>query len=223
MSEAPADSVEAQLAAVDLEPGRPIIVSDADEVLFAFMAGFERYLNQQGFNFLWDSYALLGNIRRATDGEAIEREEVQRLLASFFVERTEHLEPIPGAAEALAALSKRAQVVILSNVPHRQRPARLKALASNGMPYPLISNEGVKGPAVRALADRVGAPVVFIDDIPRQHASVRQAVADAFCLHFVGDARLARLLEKAEDSDHRADVWDEALPVIEARLTALGY
>ena len=223
MSDTTVDSLEAQLADLVLEPGRPIVVSDADEVLFAFMAGFEHYLQLQSFKFHWDSYALLGNIRRLTDGVAVERDEVQRLLASFFAERTEHLEPIPGAAEALAALAKRAQIVILSNVPHGQRQARLKALANNGMPYPLISNEGVKGPAVRALADRVGAPVFFIDDIPRQHSSVRQAVADAFCLHFVGEPRLARLLEKAEHSDHRADIWDEALPVIEARLTAFGY
>jgi hypothetical protein len=91
------------------------------------------------------------------------------------------------------------------------------------MAYPLIANEGGKGRAVRALADRVKAPVVFIDDIPHQHASVRGAVSDAFCLHFVGDPRLAGLLGKAEASDHRADTWAEALPVIEQHLAALGY
>jgi phosphoglycolate phosphatase-like HAD superfamily hydrolase len=223
MSEPASDLLDAQLAGLALEPGRPIIVSDADEVLFAFMAGFETYLRSQQFRFRWDSYALLGNIRRAADDVAIEREEVQRLLAAFFAEQTEHLAPIPGAAESLAALARRAQVVILSNVPHGQREARLKALASNGMPYPLIANQGSKGRAVRALADRVGAPVFFIDDIPSQHSSVRKAVSDAFCLHFVGEPRLARLLPQAEDSDHRADVWHEALPVLEARLAALGY
>ena len=223
MSDATDDLLDAQLAALALEPGKPIVVSDADEVLFAFMAGFEAYLESQRFRFHWDSYALLGNIRRAADGVAVDRPEVQRLLASFFVERTEHLAPIAGAAEGLAALSRRAQVVILSNVPHGQRDARLKALARNGMHYPLIANQGTKGRAVRALADRVGAPVLFIDDIPNQHTSVREAVADAFCLHFVGEPRLAQFLPPAEASDHRADTWAEALPVLQRRLDLLGY
>lgn len=223
MSEATGDLLDAQLADLALEPGKPIVVSDADEVLFAFMAGFETYLLSRGFRFHWDSYALLGNIRRAADGVAVERADVQHLLASFFIERTEHLAPIPGAAEGLAALSRRAQVVILSNVPHGQREARLKALAKNGMAYPLIANQGSKGRAVRALADRVGAPVIFIDDIPSQHSSVREAVTGAFCLHFVGEPRLARLLPQAEASDCRADTWAEALPVLERRLTGLGY
>lgn len=223
MTEPAEDLLEAQLAGLALTPGRPIVVSDADEVLFAFMAGFESYLQSQSFSFHWDSYALLGNIRRAADGVAVDRPEVQRLLAGFFVARTEHLAPIPGAAQGLAALARRAQVVVLSNVPHGQREARVKALAGNGMAYPLIANQGSKGRAVRALADRVNAPVLFIDDIPNQHTSVREAVADAFCLHFVGEPRLARLLPPAEASDHRADTWAEALPVLEARLDALGY
>ena len=91
------------------------------------------------------------------------------------------------------------------------------------MAYPLIANQGPKGRAARALADRVGAPLIFIDDIPNQHSSVREAVADAFCLHFVGEPRLARLLPQAAASDHRADTWAEALPVLERRLDALGY
>jgi len=217
------EDLRQQIAPLALEVGRPLIVSDADEVLFAFMAGFEAYLLTQDFRFLWDSYALQGNIRRIADDFAVDQMEVKRLLGGFFAARTEHLEAIPGAAEALASLAKRAQVVILSNVPLQQRGARLKALHSRGMPYPLIANEGGKGRAVRALADLVQAPVVFVDDIPNQHTSVRKAVAEAFCLHFVGEPRLARFLARAEHADHRADTWEEALPVLEARLSALGY
>lgn len=217
------EDLRMQIAPIDLKRGQPIIVSDADEVLFAFMAGFENYLQSQEFTFRWDSYALQGNIRRAADDVAVEQEEVRRLLGGFFAERTEHLDAIPGAAPSLEKLSGRAQVVVLSNVPIRQRQARERALKARGMPYPLIANEGGKGRAVRALADVVQAPVIFIDDIPSQHTSVRKAVEDAFCLHFVGDERLARFLDRAEHADHRADTWDEALPVIEARLSALGY
>lgn len=217
------EDLRQQIAPLALEVGRPLIVSDADEVLFAFMAGFEAYLLTQAFRFHWESYALQGNIRRIADDFAVDQMEVKRLLGGFFASRTEHLEAIPGAAEALASLAKRAQVVILSNVPLQQRSARLKALHRQGMPYPLIANEGGKGRAVRALADLVQAPVVFVDDIPNQHTSVRKAVAEAFCLHFVGEPHLARFLARAEHADHRADTWEEALPVLEARLSALGY
>lgn len=217
------EDLRQQIAPLELEVGKPLIVSDADEVLFAFMAGFEAYLLTQDFHFRWDSYALQGNIRRTADDFAVDQAEVKRLLGGFFAARTEHLDAIPGAAEALASLSRRAQVVILSNVPLPQRSARLKALHAQGMPYPLIANEGGKGRAVRALADLVQAPVVFVDDIPNQHTSVKKAVAEAFCLHFVGEPRLARFLAMAEHADHRADTWEEALPVIEGKLSALGY
>ncbi len=212
-----------QLAALTLARQRPLIVCDADEVLFAFMAGFERYLLEQGLYFDWRSYALAGNIRHQADDTPLEAAGVPALLHRFFTARTEQLDPVPGAADALARLAARAQVIVLSNLPLDQLPARRRALVAHGMDYPLIANTGGKGAAVRHLAERVAAPVVFIDDIPHQHRSVRQAAAATFCLHFVADPRLARLLGPAPECDCRADRWPEAQGVIAAALARHGF
>ena len=40
--------VRIQLAALDLDPAKPLILCDADEVLLAFLAAFERFLHGGG-------------------------------------------------------------------------------------------------------------------------------------------------------------------------------
>lgn len=212
-----ADATRQQIDAIRIEAGRPLIITDADEVLFAFMAGLERYLNGEGFTFDWSSFAISGNVRRA-DGTVVPRDEVRGHLAVFFDRHTEELDPVDDAAAVLSALSQRAQIVVLSNLPAAQGAARQRALIRHGMDYPLIVNEGLKGPAVRLMADRAAAPTVFIDDIPHNHSSVATAAPDVHRLHFVADPRLARLLPPAGDSHHRADRWPEARMFIEDRL-----
>jgi len=206
-----------------LRRGRPLIVSDADEVLFFFMRGFEHFLNDRGFDSDWSSYGLVGNIRDRKAGGAIAADEARALLGKFFDSHTETLEPVPGAAAALARLSERAQVVVLSNLPFSSQPAREKALAKAGMPFPLVVNAGMKGVAVRRLQDRVEAPVIFIDDILHQHVSVRQMAQTATRLHFVADPRLARLLGPSEDVHHRADDWTAAAEFIDRTLAEAGF
>jgi hypothetical protein len=215
--------VAAQLADLALDSARPLVITDADEVLFHFMAGFERFLESRALYFDWASYSLFGNIRRRADAEPVAMEEARVLVADFFAAHTEALEPVPDAAESLARLSRRGQIIVLSNVPLAQGPARRRALAAGGMDYPLVCNIGSKGAAVRELAARVRAPVFFIDDIPLNHSSVRQAAAHVLCLHFIADRRLAGLLGPAADSDHRAETWPEACAYIEARLDTLGF
>jgi len=212
-----------QLEQLRLQAGRPLIVTDADEVLFAFMAGFEGYLQSQGLYFDWRSFALTGNIRERDSDLPIEGARVQSLLLAFFEAHTEALQPVPGAAAGLARLATRSQIVVLSNLPLANRAARQRALVAQGMDYPLVANIGTKGEAVRHLEQMVRAPVFFIDDIPRNHTSVRQAVETALCLHFVADPRLAELLGPAEHSHHRADNWPAAVSYIEERLAELGY
>ncbi|MEC9345359.1 MAG: hypothetical protein VYB54_03975 [Pseudomonadota bacterium] len=212
-----ADATRQQIDALRIQAGRPLIITDADEVLFAFMAGLERYLIGEGYTFDWSSFAISGNVRRA-DGTVVPRDEVREHLGVFFDRHTEELDPVEHAAAVLADLSGRAQVVVLSNLPQSQGAARQRALIRHGMDYPLVVNEGLKGPAVRLLADLAAAPTVFIDDIPHNHASVARAAPDVHRLHFVADPRLARLIPQAEASHHRADRWPDARTFIEDRL-----
>ncbi|MEQ9638980.1 MAG: hypothetical protein RIM84_03070 [Alphaproteobacteria bacterium] len=222
MSDLHAD-VASQLAELVLAPDRPLIVCDADEVLLQFVRGLEDFLHAQDMWLDLTTYALTGNIKRRADDAVVEATEVQSLLGAFFDQRTGHLEPVDGAAAALSALSERAQVMVLSNVPLPQRPIRRATLARHGMDYPVVANIGAKGAALAALAADIAAPVVFIDDIPRQHDAVAKLAPEVIRLHFVADPRLARLIAPAESAHARHDDWAAARAYIEGHLAEHGF
>ena len=208
---------------IALDPLRPLILSDADEVILQFASVLEEFLHENELYLNLESFALTGNIRRKADDVAVTAEEVTALIGQFFVEKTEHQPAVPGAPEALKALSQKAQIVIVTNVPLQQREARIRSLKKLGMDYPLIANIGLKGAVVKHLAEQVDAPVYFIDDIPPNIASVAKACEKVHCLHFVHDARLGGLLGPAENSRHRADNWTDAAAWLTAHMADLGY
>lgn len=211
--------VAEQLATLSLTRGKPLVIVDADEVLFYFMRGLERFLESRNLYFDWASYALHGNIRQRQDDTPVAAEILHPLLQRFFAEATEDLDPVDGASQALAELNQMAQVVVLSNVPMPARGARIRALARHGMAYPLIANTGPKGPAVAFLLKQAMAPAVFIDDIPHNHKSVAEMAPAAHRLHYIADARLAALLGPAPECHHRAETWPDMLVHIRALLT----
>ena len=215
--------VLSQLDALQLDPGRPLVITDADEVLFQFMKGLEGYLAGQELYFDWSSFALFGNIRRRADDSPLDHPDLADHLQAFFAAHAAELEAVEGAAEALAGLSERAQIVVLSNIPLPQRTARQEALRRTGMDYPLVANRGPKGAAVHHIAARVDAPAVFIDDIPLNHKSVRTTGEGVHCLHFVADRRLAELLGPAEQCDLACDSWSELRQAIERHFADRGY
>ncbi len=215
--------VRQQLEALRLDPGRPLIVTDADEVVAYFIAGLERFLDRHGFWLDLKSFAITGNIRKHGNNEISSREEVQDLLAGFFSADTELLDPVDGAAEALLALSARAQIIVLSNVPHTALDARQRWLRRHGMDYPLIANAGSKGPPLRFLAGQTSAPVFFLDDLPPHLDAVAEHAADVCLLHFIADRRLAALVGPAQNCHLHTSHWPDARAFIEARLDALGY
>ena len=212
-----------QISLVSINRDKPLIISDADEVLVVFMARFELFLKSQDCFFDWSSFRLTGNIHRKSDNYTFSQEEVLSLLDRFFAEETLDLDAVPGAIKALQFLSSRAQVVILSNVPSSYHNERKKCLIKHGMNYPLIVNDGLKGPAVKALAGMARAPVFFIDDSPKHIESVATLTDHVRRIHFVHDPRLAKLVGPAPDSHYRIDTWSETRATIEKELSAAGF
>jgi hypothetical protein len=215
--------VLAQADRIPLDPDRPLILSDADEVILQFASVLEEFLHENELYLDMATFALTGNIKRQADDVAVSAEEVTALIGQFFVEKTELQPAVPGAPEALRTLSEKAQVVVVTNVPLQQREARIRAMKKLGMDYPLIANIGLKGAVVKHLADKMRAPVYFIDDIPPNIASVAKACDKVHCLHFVADQRLGSLLGPAEESLHRADTWPEAVAWLTDHMASLGY
>jgi hypothetical protein len=198
-----------QLAAFEIDKNRPLVITDADEVLFSFMVGLESFLESVELYFDWSSFALTGNIRRISDKEPIDQKEVGTLLSNFFDLRCADLPAVEGAAEGLAALSDHAQIIVLSNVPPKFAHNRRAGLVSKGMDYPLIANIGSKGEVVRHLTEDMKAPAYFIDDIPNNHSSVNLHANHVQRLHYIADERLSALLGPAEHSHTRLYNWPE--------------
>lgn len=203
------DDVLPQLAEITVSTDRPLIITDADEVLFHFMEGLEVFLEQQALYFDWSSFALHGNIRRKKDKEPVEAKQIPALLNQFFEEHCHKLPVAPGASEHLKLLSKDAQIIVLSNVPPKYALQRRESLQKNDMDFPLIANIGSKGQVVKHLAENLKRPVFFIDDIPTNHSSVSKHANHVERVHFIADKRLASLLGPAEHSNIRLDSWPE--------------
>lgn len=218
-----AENVRVQIDALDLDSSKPLVISDADEVLLQFVAGLERYLERRGLWLDLQSFALTGNIKHKSTGEPVPADDVPGLLKEFYATDTHTLEPVPDAAASLSVLAARAQIVVLTNIPAEQRTIRAESLAAHGMDYPVVANAGLKGAAVAELARRSGAPVFFLDDIPHNIASVARAHGASHRIHFIADDRLARLLGPAEDSHFHATRWPAARAFIEDRLSEHGF
>jgi len=195
---------------VTLDPARPLIICDADEVLLRFLVGLEGFLERNGCYLDLTSFRIHGNVKHQTTREAVADEAVTKLIADFFASDTRHLQPVEGAAEALRHLSNRAQIVILSNLPETSRNARIENLIQHGMPYPVIAGKGPKGPIVKDLLGDFGQAVVFIDDLPPNLTSVAAETPQVHRLHFIADPRLAKLLPAAADAHRRIDDWPAA-------------
>lgn len=201
-----------------LDPARPLIICDADEVLLQFIAGLERFLECEGCVLDLKSFAIHGNVRRRDSGDVVANEDVTRYIASFFDSQTRTMDVVPGAADALAALATRAQIVILSNLPESARVARAENLAGHGIAYPVIAGLGPKGAIVKRLIDGIARPVVFVDDLPPHHTSVATEAPHVHRLHFIADPRLAKLLPPAKDAHRRIDDWPSATDWISSVL-----
>jgi FMN phosphatase YigB (HAD superfamily) len=192
---------------------RPLLVCDCDEVLLHFAAPFARYLgDHHGIELRFDSFALAGNARHRETGFIVERAAIGELIQKFFDEAMHAQPAVDGAADALQALSQHFDIVILTNIRDDLAARRSAQITALGMPYPVVTNSGPKGPAVASLFAGRRQHGVFIDDLPPHHASVRQSVPDIKQLHMVADAGLRRLIPAAEHADRRIDIWSEALP-----------
>ncbi|RUU79831.1 hypothetical protein EOD03_19170, partial [Mesorhizobium sp. M7A.T.Ca.TU.009.01.1.2] len=164
------------------------------------------------------SFRLTGNIAETASGRLIEQPEVTALLADFFDAQADWQNITDGASEALAGLGDRAEIILLTAMPHKHRAVRRVHLDALGLSYPLLTTEMAKGPAVAKLRGKAGRPVVFVDDQPHNLASVRESVADAELFHLMADNSLRAFLPPVTDDVVVVQDWHEAAPKITSAL-----
>ena len=206
------DRVVAELEAAKVEPGRPLIAVDADEVLVHFAAFFKSFCEAKGFLFSLTEYRLDTALRKP-DGAFLTREEIGPLIWEFIEQRTRIQPAIDGAAAALGELAKAAQIVVLTNAPAKMREDRIANLAGLGMDYPVVMNEGGKGRALSWLSARAAAPVAFVDDSVAQHGSAAKHAPQVMRFHMVEPDILKPIIGDAPGA-RRVESWAEATPAI---------
>lgn len=204
-------------AAAQLDPARPVIVSDADEVLLQFVAGLEIFLATKGCRLDLTSFALQGNVKRIATDEPISKVEMADFLRLFF-ETVDDLQAVSGAPTALRTLGTRAQVLVLSNVPAHTAENRRRNLTRLGIHAPLVANDGLKGKAIQTLKATSTAPMFFLDDLPPHLASVADLCPDIHLIHFVAHPKLAAVVPHTPKAHLRTSDWSEAESWISARL-----
>ena len=199
---------------------RPLIVSDCDEVLLFMVSHFKDWLEaSQGVDFHLDGHNFAEALRWKKSGDLLEPADIWKMLGRFFDTEMDTQTAIPGAVEAINTLQEHADVVILTNLVDERREKRAEQLAKVGIEAPVYTNQGPKGPALKAILEEHGAdrPTVFIDDLAQHHASVREVSAAVIRLHMCGEPTIAQAItcaRTAGDADARIDQWDEAVPWI---------
>ena len=199
---------------------RPLLVLDVDDVLIEFVQPLIRYLDSQDVELKLDTFRLHGNARERKTGAVLENERVSALIDAFFAAQTDWQPSVADAVETIADLSQHAEIVMLTAMAHRHRATRRRHLDALGFPYPLVTTEAAKGPAIAQLRGASERPVAFVDDLPRNLQSVRDAVADAHLFQLMAMPSLRALLPALPDGIHVVDEWKVAGPMIDR---ALGF
>ena len=211
-------ALPAELVGLGLDPDRPLVVVDVDEVLAMFVRAFERFLGGHGLEMRFERYALYQNIFRPGARDHLDLAEGRRLFDLFFLTDMADIEAAPGGAEALAALARDCSIVIFTNAPSGSREARARWLAANGLDYPLVCGQGPKGHGVAELASRTRGPAAFVDDLLPNLESVAEEAPRVRRFQMVADERLRPLAFGDPARHRRIDAWAELGPAIAEAL-----
>ena len=199
---------------------RPLIITDCDEVLLHMVVPFREWLDEHhDVHFDMRERGFAEALRHKDSGVPLERALVWKLLIGFFDSEMHRQMPITGAVEALARLSRVADIVVLTNIGERHHQQRVEQLASHGVPHPVHWNSGPKGPPLAAiLAERVPSVALFIDDLAEHHQSVATEAPGVWRLHMVGEPEIAGDIPAAPAAHARIDDWVAAEAWIAARI-----
>ncbi|MDA7787707.1 HAD family hydrolase [Sphingomonadaceae bacterium] len=203
--------------------GRPLVISDCDEVLLRMVAHFRQWLEEsQGVDFRLEGNNFATAMRWQSNGEAVAEKDIWRFLGGFFDTEMHRQDPIAGALESMAALREHADVVVLTNLNDARQQSRMDQLKAHGLDVPVYTNTGPKGPALaRILAEYEPSKAIFIDDLAQHHGSAKADAPQLTRLHLCGEPSIAPFIDCGFEAGHahaRIDKWDEALPWLMQQL-----
>jgi phosphoglycolate phosphatase-like HAD superfamily hydrolase len=201
---------------------RPLLITDCDEVLLHLVRHFGAWLDEaHGIELTHTDSDMGAILKRRGDGTLLGQEEMWTMLGRFIPAELGRQTLVDHVAEALGALSARADIVILTNLPHDYHAHRIAQLERHGILHRVVCNEGGKGEPVARLMAEHGNPVtVFVDDRPGHHESVAEHAPRVHRLHLVAEPELAPHVPPAPHAHARIDDWRAAHAWIAERFAA---
>ena len=199
---------------LNINPNLPLLISDADEVIFEFMESFEEYLLSNSMYFSYKSFKLNGNIYNQETNKPIDSANIPIIISNFFKEYAIKMPLIKEAKNILEKLSKVMNVIILSNIPKNYAADRIQCLKDNNMNYAFISNDGPKNIKCQELEKLTKKKVFFIDDLPNQISSVSNYCKNITTIHFLQNKKLLKIIPEVKDSDYNVNNWGSILKII---------
>ncbi len=206
--------MQTNLKNIQIDNSLPIIICDADEVIFEFMKSFDKYLNNNNMHFSYNSFKLNGNISYLKDNKVVEADKIQNIILDFFKNCTLNMPLIKDSKKTLKELKKYTNIVILSNIPKTYASYRVKCLKNNNMNYNFLYNNGPKGNVCRELEKLTSKKTFFIDDLPNQITSVSDSTKKVITIHFLQNEKLLKILPEVKNSNFNARNWKQVKKII---------
>ena len=202
---------------------RPLVISDCDEVLLYMISPFRDWLaEEEGVEFDLTNHDFTTAMRHIASGETVGQADMWRLLNLFFDGQMHRQTPVTGSVAAMTRLAEQADVVVLTNLNDHRQEARTRQLLDHGIDVRVFTNQGPKGPALKAIVEEYApSRAVFIDDLAQHHDSVSEMVPHVSRLHLCAEPRMAPHITCAHVAGHahaRIDDWAKALPWLLDRL-----
>lgn len=202
---------------------RPLLITDCDEVLLHMISHFRDWLaEEKGVDFALGKPDFASAMRRIGSDVPLEPDEMWDLLGAFFDSEMHRQTPVKDAVASIQAIAGIADVVVLTNLMDFRKEARREQLRGFGLDLRVFTNQGPKGPALKAILEEYRpSRAVFIDDLAQHHDSVGTTAPEVARLHLCAEPRIAQVIPCALEAGHahaRIDTWDHALPWVLARL-----
>ena len=193
----------------DLDSKRPLLICDVDEVVLHFVAPFESYLSERGLYLRKTSFKLSGNVINADTGKPLSSLSSSAHVLQFHEESVDHQPIIDDAQPVLVSLAEQFQIVFLTNVAAELSMRRRSHLATLGLDFPVLQNNGSKAEAVAQLADYTAAPTIFIDDLPMHHRMIKSTSPEFFCIHYMADSDFRKIAKIDPEVAEKAEDWQD--------------
>ena len=198
---------------------RPLLITDCDEVLLHMVSHFAEWLDE-AHDLAFDLKAPgFRDAIKTRDGAAFAAEKVWPLLDGFFTSEMHRQNIVPGAAEALARIGEKADIVILTNIGDEYEAGRVEQLERFEIRHRVLCNRGGKGPPMcsRHTWGAILAPVC-VDALAVHNETGAQHAPQWWRLNMIAKPLLAAHTPPAGHAHARIDSWEAAVGWVEARL-----